>query len=77
MVVFVVTISVANWYILHNSVAICRGSSPSSMVLIFFVIVYRQFHLQFFLFEALFRLYTSGALFDLFGTFYNGTSETS
>jgi hypothetical protein len=60
-----------------NSVAICRGSTPSSLVLIFFVIVYRQFHLQFFLFEALFRLYTSGALFDLVGTFYNGTSQTS
>ena len=60
-----------------NSVAICRGSIPSSMVLIFILIVYRQFHLEFFLFEALFRLYTSGALFDLVGTFYNGTSQMS
>ena len=77
MVVFVVTISVANWYILHKFSGICWGSTPSSLVLIFFLIVYRQFHLQFFPFEALFRLYTSGALFDLVGTFYNGTSQTS
>ena len=49
--------------------AICRGSTPSSLVLIFFLIVYRQFHLQFFLFEALFRFYTSGALFDKLGPF--------
>ena len=49
--------------------AICRGSTPSSLVLIFSLIVYRQFHLQFFLFEALFRFYTSGALFDKLGPF--------
>jgi hypothetical protein len=54
--VFVVTLSAVYWYSI-NSLVICKGSTPSSFVLIFIhQCLPTEFHLHYFPIEELFRL---------------------
>jgi len=53
---FHVTLSAANWYILHKFPGDLEGSTPSLVVLIFSLSVYQESHLYYFPIEELFRL---------------------
>jgi hypothetical protein len=69
MVMFVVTILLANWYIFHKFSGDLLGTYPFPVGTNIFPHCLLTISSAVFLFEALFRLYTSGALFYLVGPF--------